>query len=199
MSTTPKQIQDACGNIETCLKNFAADNERIFDLQRALAALQWLRQQYAADKALVEPFLQQLKHYSQQIAQIIAAAREALTNDFLAAGTAVAAWEQRRDACREILIELAHTQHVEHLQASGGSVEIKQVRSLTMPRPGTPQRDELTEIIRQANIWEAVASPIAPKLLKAMDDGLFTPEQAAKLSQVCPVGSTWRLAAKPKK
>jgi len=193
MAITQQQVQEACANIERSLETFRADPQKVDQLGGALAAQQWLREQYRTNKDLLEPHVDRLRDLGRAICDCLRAAREALTEEYLRAMDAENAWKSRRQTCRDALIELARADNVEHFESSSGRIDLKQVRSMTLPKAGTPQREELAGLIRDSGRWEDVTAPNAARLLKALDEGLFTPEQAARLALLCRVGTSFRL------
>ena len=78
-----------------------------------------------------------------------------------------------------------------------GWIEIKRSRAASLPKPGTPQREELLALITQAELWPKVAYPNAARLLKAVDAGRFTPQQAGQVARLCPTQTICRLAVHP--
>ncbi len=193
MAITQQQIEETCGKIERGLAAFAGDAARVIELQNALVWLQWLRQQYRDNRALLDPFVQRLQDYGQQITQAVRSARGALAAEYLRAGQAVQDWERRREACRDALVELARADKLDRFESSDGWIEVRAFRGMSLPKPGTPQRAQLGELITQAGRWPEVASPVGVRLLKALDDGLFAAEQAERLRALCPVLTVWRL------
>lgn len=92
---------------------------------------------------------------------------------------------QVNDACQEI---------ARRLDSPAGCVEIKRSRFASLPKPGTPQREQLLALITEAQRWPDVAYPNAGRLLKAIDGGLFTPQQVGEIVRLCPVQEICRLA-----
>ena len=191
---TQRQIEEACENIGRDLEAFRADPDRVAELQRCLASIAWLREQYRLDKAALEPFVDRLKELSQQTQQALSGAREALTTKYLEAIGAITAWEDVREACRLALIELSVAQNVGRFDSPQGSVEVKKGTSISLPKTGTPQREQLCEIITSAGRWSEVALPNASRLLKAVEENLFTQEQTREISRLCPAQTIYRLA-----
>lgn len=191
------QIEQACEEIARHLANFSADASRAADLQACLSKLAWLREQYRADRQAIAPYVDRLKDLSRQVREALAASRQLLTGKYIEAVSAVAAWEWVREAYRAALLELAAAENAQRLDSPQGWVEVKHARSVSLPRLGTPQREQLLAIITQAQRWPDVAYPTPARLLKAMDAGLFTPEQAAELARLCPPQTICRLATHP--
>lgn len=192
---TPAQVNDACEGITSRLESFRGDADRVTDLQWSLETLAWLRQQYRCNPDSFALHMDRVKGLSQQVRQALAASREALTAKYLEAASAVSAWKATREACRHVLLELANQENAERLDSPLGWVEIKRSRTATLPRPGTPQREQLLTLITQAERWPDVGYPSAGRLLKALDGGLFTPEQAGEIALLCPAQTTCRLTA----
>ena len=193
LMSNAEQIEEACGNIEQALAAFGGNAERVSEIGRCLEAVSWLREQYRADRALVELHLPRIKELTRRVHEAIAAARESLAAKYLQALGAVAAWEGIREACRDALAELAGAENLDRLDCQQGWIEIKHFRSVAMPRAGSPQREELAALITQAGRWADVGSPNGQRLLKAIDGGLFTPQQAGQLARLCPVQNGCRL------
>ena len=153
----------------------------------------WLREQYRQDKALLTPHLDRIKDLGRQVAEAVATARESLAARYLEAVSAANAWERTREACRDALMELAAAEQAERLEAAGGWVEVKRIRTLSLPEAGTPQREELCATITRAGRWPEVASPNAARLLKAVDGGLFSPQETGEIARLCPTQTVCRL------
>ena len=107
----------------------------------------------------------------------------------------MSAWEDLREACREMLLELASAENAHRLESPQGYVEVKQFQTASLPKAGTPQRQELADLITQAQRWPDVAYPSAARLQKALAAGLFTAEQAGEVARLCPVQTVYRLEA----
>ena len=196
MAITPQQIEQACDYIDKGTEAFAADQTRLADLRQALSWLQWLREQYRLDKAAVEPYVERLQACGQRMCSAARAARAALTDEYLRAGQAVSAWRQRREACRDALVELARADNVEHFESQAGRIAVRRVRALSVPKAGTSERAELADIITRAGRWADVGVPNANKLLKALDERLFPPELAAQITHLCNPHTACRLVAR---
>ena len=194
---TAAQVNDACQEIARRLESFRADAGRVADLQWCREKLAWLREQYRGDAAVFAPYMDRVKGLSQQVRDVIAASRETLTVKYLEAAHAVTAWEAVREACREALLEWAGGENAQRLDSPAGWVEVKRLRTASLPKPGTPQREQLQALITEAQRWPDVAYPNAARLLKAVDGGLFTPQQVGEIVRLCPVQEICRLAAHP--
>ncbi|RPI60272.1 MAG: hypothetical protein EHM48_07500 [Planctomycetaceae bacterium] len=189
------KVEQACSDISRRLASFRADAARVEDLRQCLVALDWLRQQYRCRQAVVAPYLDRIKELSGQVRQAMAESRESLTAKYLEAVSAVAAWEEMREACRDVLLELANAENVQCLTSPRGSVEIKHSQIALLPKTGTAQREELLAVITQAQRWPDVAYPSPARLSRALEGNLFTPEQAAQVTRLCPIQTVYRLAA----
>ena len=194
MAIVAADIEQACQATESALAEFSGDASKLASLRRAREGLQWLREQYRTDAALLQPFLDRLKACSQQVVAAIRAAATALADEYIHAGQMVDAWQARRDICREALAELARLDNVRHFPSASGGIDIKPFRSLRLPPAESPQRQELVAIIEQAGLWAetSVLNPL--RLLKAVDGGRFAPEQAARLGVLCPVETSCRMS-----
>jgi len=196
MTVTQRQVDEACGNIQRSLEAFAADPDKLDMLHRALAARQWLREQYRAAPAALEPHLDRLRELGAAVTDCIRSARQMLTEEYLRATEAAGAWRQRRQACRDALVELALADGLERFDSPLGQIEVRQGPSVTMPKPGTAQRAELEALLHESGRWDVVSAPYAGKLLKALEGGLFSPDQAARLSELCQIHTACRLAGR---
>lgn len=194
---TAAQVNEACDEIARRLASFRANVDCVTDLQWCFAKLAWLRQEYRGDPAAFAPQIDRIKDLSRQVRQAAAQSRETLTVKYLEACAAVAAWDALREACREVLMDLANEQDAHRLDSPLGWVEVKRTHTVSLPKPGTPQRDQLLAIITQAERWPDVAYPNPARLLKAIGGGLFTPQQAGELALLCPTQIICRLAAHP--
>ncbi len=194
MTTTAKHVEDACASLQRHLDAFAADATRTADLQRCLDLVQWLRQEYRQNSALLAPHMDRVKQLSQAVKTALSQARQSLVSQYLQAAGAVYAWERIRDNCRSLLLELATAENAQRLECPNGYVEIVRGCALTLPKAGTRQREQLCALISQAGCWPEVAYPNPVRLLKAMDEGRFG-SQAAQVAQLCPARTTCRLQA----
>ena len=119
---TATQVNDACEQIDRRLANFRADAGRVADMKWCLEKLAWLREQYRLAPAAFASHVDRIKNLSQQVHEVLAAAREALTARYLEAVGAVAAWEAIREACRDALLELANEKNLQRLDSPRGWV-----------------------------------------------------------------------------
>jgi hypothetical protein len=195
---TGEQVNEACDEIARRLASFSADADRVTDLQWCLEKLAWLREQYRSDPAVFAPHMDRIKGVSGQVREVLGTYRETLTAKYLEAASAVTGWEAIREACREVLLELANAENTQRLDSPQGWVEVKRARAASLPKPGTPQREQLFALITLAQRWPDVAYPNPARLLKALDGGLFTPEQAGEIARLCPITTISRLAVHPK-
>ena len=189
-------IEQACQAAESALAEFEADASKLAALRRARENLQWLREQYRADAALLQPFLDRLKACSQQLVAAMRAAATALADEYLHAGQMVEAWQARRGICRDALAELARLDNLQQFQAASGSIDVKPFRLLRLPPAQSPERQEIMAIIDQAGLWAETTVLNPSRLLKAVDGGRFAPPQAARLGALCPVETSCRLSAR---
>ncbi len=194
---TAAQVNDACEEIGRRLASFRADADNVIDLQWCLEKLAWLRERYRYEASGFAPHMDRIKGLSRQVRETLGASRETLTAKYLEAARAVTAWEAIREACRAALLELASEGNAPRLDSPQGHVDIKRSQGLSLPKPGTPQREQLLALITEAQRWPDVAYPNAGLLLKAVDGGLFTPQQAGEIARLCPVQTISRLAARP--
>jgi uncharacterized membrane protein YccC len=194
---TTAQINDDCDEIARRLGAFRADADCVTDLQWCVHKLAQLRQDYRGDPAAFAPHMDRIKDLSGQVREALSASGEALTAKYLEAAGAVAAWQEIREACRDVLLELANQQDAQRLDSPAGWIEIKRSRAASLPKPGTPQREELLALITRAELWPEVAYPNAARLLKAVDAGRFTPQQAGQIARLCPAQTICRLAVHP--
>jgi hypothetical protein len=197
MAITLQQVEEACGSIGRDLEAFRASPDRLSDLQGCLAGLQWLRECYRQDKTLMASYVDRLRELSRQVREALSGARESLTERYLKAAAAMSAWEAIRDACRDALVELSGAENVERFDSAEGWVQVRRVKSMSLPKIGTDQREQLSALITQAARWPDVAFPSAPRLLKALEGGLFSPDQAAEIARLCPTRTTCRLISHP--
>jgi hypothetical protein len=197
MAVSVQQVEAACQNIGRFLESFGAAPDRPGDLQRCLEGLDWLRQVYREERALLAPYMDRVKDLSRQVHEALAAAREKLAGQYLEALAAVAAWQEIREACRDALVELAEAQNASRLESPSGWIEVKRARTISLPKNGTPQREQLCDILTRADRWADVSLPNPARLLKAMDAGLFAADQVGELSRLCPVRTLCRLVAHP--
>jgi hypothetical protein len=188
-----RRVEDVCDDIGRWLAGFRADGDSVWELQGCLAGLRWLRERYRADKAAVEPHMDRVKDLSRQVRQAVADSRESLTAKYMEALSAVSSWTAIREACREALLEFANAENAQRLDCPRGWIEIKRNQSASIPRLGTPQREQLHGLITQAQCWPDVAYPNAARLLKAVAAGLFTPQQAGTIAELCPSQTICRL------
>jgi len=193
VAITPPQVEEACGTIERSLGAFRADPRDTAPLLHAVETQQWLRDQYRDNRAVLDPFADRLRDLGQAISESIRSARQALTEAYLRATEAANAWDRRRRVCRDALADLARTDGIERFESPLGWIDVHHIRSVTLPSAGTPERDELGALIRETGKWEAVTQPNGRKLAKALDEGLFSPEQAARLAALCTIETVCRL------
>ena len=189
-------IAQACENLNREVDAFRAGPQQLGALRKCLDQLQWLRDEYRRDKAAFEPHIERLRELSNQVHEAIAAATESLAAQYLEAVSQIDAWQDIREACRDGLAELAKARKITEFNCAAGLIEAKAFQSMKVPEAASPQRQELCDLITEAGRWSDVASPIASRLLKAMSQGLFTPRQAGRLTQLCPLETQIRLTGK---
>ena len=195
---TSEQVNDACAQIEHRLAGISTDAKCVVDLRWCLETLAQLREQYRREASAFAPHLERIKGLSKQVREVLAVSRDALTAKYLEAASAVTAWEAIREAYRSALLELANADSAPRLDSPQGWVEVKRFQTASLPKPGTPQREQLLALITQAQRWPDVAYPNAARLFKAVEHGLFTPQQAAEITRLCPAQTVCRLVAHPK-
>lgn len=199
MGQDKDNLDHMCGEIARRLAAFRADASRIIDLQFCLEKLAWLREEYRTNPDALASRIDALKDISRQVRETITISCEVLTAKYLEAVSAVAAWETVREACRAALLELSNSSDLQRMDSPQGWIEVKRTRAITMPKPGTPQREQLLSLIARAQRWPDVAIPSPARLLKAIDAGLFVPEDVDKITQLCPAQTVCRLAAHPRR
>jgi hypothetical protein len=194
---TASQVESACGNVERWLAAFRADHGDLAGLRLALESLAWLREQFVADRAAVEPHVARLREFSRQVAEELRLARQELVSAFLQATKAAAEWEARRETFRDALVELARTDKIECYTSVEGRVEVRPLRTLVMPKTGTPEREELTAVVLQSPHAAEIVQPNHARLLKMLEAGAFSDEQATAINRLCRLQTVFRLVARP--
>lgn len=192
------QIANACQEMTSRLNSFRQDATRVTDLQWCIEKLNWLRAEYRADPAALADSLVSIKELSRQVREVLLASSESLTASYLDAARQAAAWESYREACRDALVELASDPSIQRLESPQGWIEIKRSRSVTLPKSGSSQREQLLNLISQAQRWPDVALPNGARLLKALDGGLFSADIAEQIARLCPAQTICRLATHSK-
>jgi len=196
MALTREQVEQACERIERALAAFGGDVSQVARLHEAWRLLQWLREQYGQNRELLDGCMDRLKACGEQLAAAVRGCRDALAAEYIRAGRAVAAWRDHQGACRDLLAELATLDGLEHYDCPEGHIEVRRMRTVDLPPPDSPERKDLLGILAAAGRWESVASISRAKLARAVDEGLFSPDQAARITQLCPVRRTCRLLAR---
>ncbi len=196
--TTPGKIDQACNNIDEALGRYEADPDDLVSLQRALAGLQFCRDAWRDSRAAVEPHLDRVRTLSSRLTSLLEKNRQALVDGYLEAVQAIRQQEETREAIREALLELSQAQDGTTFEGPGGHIEVKQHRSVNLPRAGTDARRELAEVLSRHGVWPQVGTPNAGRLLKAMESGAFPDEALDRLNRICPVQSTPRLSVRLK-
>lgn len=194
--STDSAIAQACDNLTRTLEAFRAQPQQLTALRQCLDQLQHLREEYRQDKAAFAPHVEKLRQLSAQVHEAIAAAAEMLAGQYLEAVAQTSAWQKIRETCRDALAELAKARKIPRFTCAAGTIEARPFQSMALPPAGSPARQALSDLITLAGRWPEVAYPTGPKLLKAFAQGLFSPEQAAQLTQLCPVETQVRLMAK---
>jgi hypothetical protein len=195
--TTAAEVHGACDEIGRRLASFVSDTDNVIDLQWCLEKLANLREDYRRDPASFMPHMDRVKDLSRQVREALICSREQLTAKYLEAAEAVTAWQSIREACREALLELVSQEDTQRLESLAGWIEVKRSRTMSLPKPGTPQREELLEVIAQAELWREMTYPVPARLLKAVDSGQFTPQQSGQVVRLCPPQTVCRLIAHP--
>ena len=196
MSIQAEQIETTCEAVAQNLADFGAEGAQLDSLLDALAALRWLREQYADSKDAFAPLLGRLGELKQQAAEAMRAAREALTREYLQAGSAADAWRARREACRDALAELAQQDKIDVFQCAEGAVTVTPYRAMSLPPAGSAQRDEIVQIVTEAGRWPDASVLNPRKLIEAVEAGLFSPEHAGRITAICRPREKCRLSAK---
>lgn len=196
--TTPGKIEQACNNIDEALGRYEADPDDLVSLQRALAGLHFCRDAWRDSRDAVEPHLDRVRTLSARLTGLLEGNRERLVNGYLEVVHAIRQHEEAREAIREALLELSQAKDGTTYEGAGGHIEVKQHRTVNLPRAGTPARRELAEVLTRHDAWPQVGTPNAGRLLKAMESGSFPAEALEQLHRICPVQSTPRLSVRLK-
>lgn len=186
-------IEQACQRVERGLADFAASPQRFHALQDAMVTQQWLRRQYQAGPQPFQDYVSRLKALGQALRGALRQAQDRLVEEYLKANQAIEAWEQRRQACREALMELTRTEGIAEFAAASGQVRVVPSRALRLPPADSPERGQMMDLLEQAGMLRSVCLPNPTRLLKAVEGGRFSPEQAARLAQLCPIEQTLRV------
>ncbi len=197
MVLTEQQMADACATIERQLEAVEADPTAVSSLLEARALLQSLRDGYRENRQTMDRHMERLQGYSRRIGRCMSACREALTAEFLSADRAARKAQETRDVCREALLELARTERTDHFESPAGRVIIKQSKTLSLPPAQSPERERLVSIIEQAGRWAEVGQLNPARLRAALNQSLFSPDQAAQIAELCPEKTVFRLATRP--
>ena len=193
---TAVDTQSACEAAESALAEFQADATKIESLGQARQSLQWLREQYRIQPSLVQPFVERLKACSQQLLAAQRQAAQSLAEEYLRAGRMIEGWQARREVCREALMDLGRSDDLRAYRTPAGSIELKPFRALRLPEASSPHRQELMAIIEQGNLWAQTCVLNPSRLLKAIEEGRFAPQQSARVTELCPVETSYRFSTR---
>lgn len=193
MSITRQTLEQTLASIEKALSAHGADRQRVDELRRALTGLQWLREQYRLDASPFGPYMDQLMDLGRRVTERIRSSCEMLTGEYVQAGRAINGWQAHRETCRDLLLELARVDGAEGFASKAGRVEVRRVQTLALPPADSDQRQELALLLTEAGQWPAVGQPNGRKLLQAIEEAKFTPDQAERLAALCPVQTVVRL------
>lgn len=196
MGITRQELERALANVEEGLSAFDGSSEQVGQLRRAVAGLQWLREQYRQDAAPFGPYMDRLMDLGRRVDARARSVCEMLTAAYIEAGKAVGAWRERRETCRNVLLELARADGTEGFVSQAGRIEVRRVRTVSLPAADSDARAELTALLTEAGQWPAVGQLNPAKLLKAIDDGAFTPDQADRVKALCPERTALRLTSR---
>jgi hypothetical protein len=194
MSLTAETVEEVCGRIERGQADFAADPANVEALHEALGLLQWLRGQYHENRAVLDGCVGRLRELRERLLATVRQSQQGLTAEYIKAGQAARAWQDRQAACRDLLAEVATLDAVPKFDSLAGQVDVTQVRTLTLPPAGSAERAQLVALLDESGRWADVATPNPLRLAKAMDTGRFAPDQVARLAKLCPVRPACRLA-----
>jgi hypothetical protein len=194
MSLTAETVEQVCGRIERGQADFAADPANVEALHEALGLLQWLRSQYHDNRAVLDGCVERLRELREKLLAAVRQSQQGLTAEYIKAGQAARAWQDRQAACRDLLAEVATLDDVQKYDSPEGQVDVTHIRTLTLPPAGSAERAQLVALLDESGRWAEVATPIASRLAKAIDTGLFAPDQVDRLAKLCPVRPACRLA-----
>ena len=196
MGIARQKLETTLANVEGALSAFDGSAEQVGRLRRAMAGLEWLREQYRQDAAAFGPYMDRLMDLARRVSARARSAAGMVAAAYIEAGKAAEAWRERREACRDVLLELARADQTESFTSEAGRIDVHRVRTLSLPPAGSAPRADLSALLTEADQWPAVGQPNGAKLLKAIDDGAFTPAQAERLAALCPVQTALRLHAR---
>ena len=190
------EIEEACEQIEANLHAFGENPARLEALDMVRGRLQWLRERYPKNQALFEQHADRIKTLGIEFNKILQSVKEQLAGEYLEANQVIHDWRNRQEICRNLLVQMAKTSDVDTFESERGTVKVGRSRSLSLPKPGTPDRDALAALITDSGNWPEVGIVNAARLKNAIDLGLFSPEQAAQLTSLCPEQESFRLTVR---
>ena len=185
MSITRQMLEQTLANVDEALAAHGADRTRVDELRRALAGLQWLREEYRLDASPFGPYMDQLMDLGRRVNERIRSSSEMLTGEYVQAGAAINDWQAHRQTCRDLLLELARVDGAERFASQAGRVEVRHVETLSLPSADSDQRRELCQLLTESGQWPAAGLPNGRRLLQAIEEGKFTPDQAERLAALC--------------
>jgi hypothetical protein len=194
MSLTAETVAEVCGRIERGQADFAADPANVAALHEAFGLLQWLRGQYHDNRAVLDGCVGRLRELREKLLAIVRQSQQALTAEYIKAGQAARAWQDRQTACRDLLAEVATLDGSQKFDSPEGQVDVTQTRTLTLPPNGSAERTQLLALLDESGRWSEVAAVNPLRLARAMDTGRFAPDQVDRLTKLCPVRAACRLA-----
>jgi hypothetical protein len=194
MTLTAETVEQVCGRIERGQADFAADPTNVAALHEAFGLLQWLRGQYHDNRAVLDGCVGRLRELREKMLGVVRQSQQALTAEYIKAGQAARAWQDRQAACRDLLAEVATLDGSQRLDSPEGQLDVTHTRTLTLPPAGSAERAQLLALLDESGRWSDVATVNPLRLAKAMDTGRFAPEQVGRLTKLCPVRAACRLA-----
>ncbi len=135
---------------------------------RAQQIFETLEREWRVNPVTLQPFVARLKQGRARLAERRRLAANQIADAFCDVKRRVAELEERAAGLRDALIELFRESGETDLRACGGVVRVQPRRTREFPRPGTPERHQLEDVLRRQGVWEAVSTVSAPMLFKLL-------------------------------
>ena len=191
-STSPlntRELDAQIDGLQAALGRLGTAGTDLADLAEVAESFQVLRRQYVAHRQQMDGYVPRLTQLRQRLEALLSAQVPRVVDRFHELGEQIRQAEVEHDFLREFFIKRAGSAPLE-LPRVRAQVTVKTQPGLAVPSAGTDERARLDRVLQDSGRWADVSQLARARLLRALDDKRFSPQQEQDIMRLCPRTTT---------
>ncbi len=194
---TPRELDEQIAGLQAALGRLGTAGADLSDLAEVAERFRLLRQQYLAHREQMDGHVPRLTQLRQRLEALLSAQVGRVVDRYHELGEQIRQAEVEHDFLRQFFIRRAGDAGLE-LPGLRAQVTVKTQRGLALPAAGTDERARLDRVLQESGRWGDVSQLARARLLRALNDKQFTPQQEQDITRLCPRTTTHTALSRPR-